>query len=289
MEVAAAASGGCSPERPQVGDRGITTWPAADLLFAPCGQPEFERLARLRPPLEQVPPSAAGRLDAAPLADERRVAEQRILERENLEPGRAMSTAGSRRWSTSSWMLDVGDMHHHRQLGRVSDHDRSTALVERNEATGAWRSRPARGSCRSRGLLIKRQTNPRADPGSNVENGDVSALQPPKPTPACLDGVDRAFRSPAAPETSTRCALTQLFSSDSSKAIIDPTCSGWPTRLSGDIAETISFTSGSSRTMPPLKSVAMAPGATVLAVIPRDPTSLAMYRVSTSTAPFIAP
>ena len=39
--------------------------------------------------------------------------------------------------------------------------------------------------------------------------------------------------------------------------------------------------------MPPLKSVAIAPGATVLTVIPARPSSFARYRVKTSTAPFI--
>ena len=42
-----------------------------------------------------------------------------------------------------------------------------------------------------------------------------------------------------------------------------------------------------SRTLPPPKSVAMAPGATTFTAIPRGPNSLAMYRDSTSTAPFI--
>jgi hypothetical protein len=49
------------------------------------------------------------------------------------------------------------------------------------------------------------------------------------------------------------------------------------------------FTSGLSRTMPPLKSVAMAPGATALTAILRGANSLARYLVSTSKPPVHLP
>ena len=49
---------------------------------------------------------------------------------------------------------------------------------------------------------------------------------------------------------------------------------------------TILFTSGLSRTMPPLKSVAIAPGAITLTAMPRAPNSLAINRLSVSTAAF---
>ena len=64
------------------------------------------------------------------------------------------------------------------------------------------------------------------------------------------------------PETSIRCALTQRLSSESSAAIIGPTSSGKPARPSVVIPAMALFTSELSRTTPPLKSVAIAPGAT---------------------------
>ena len=48
------------------------------------------------------------------------------------------------------------------------------------------------------------------------------------------------------------------------------------------------WTSGVLRSSPPRKSVAVAPGATVLTVICRGPSSFARYRVRTSTAPLHA-
>ena len=72
-----------------------------------------------------------------------------------------------------------------------------------------------------------------------------------------------------------RWALIQRLSSESSEAIIGPMSSGWPARPSAVISPTCLLISGLSRTMPPLKSVAMAPGATMLTAIPRGPSSLA--------------
>src|SRR4029077_20838481 len=90
------------------------------------------------------------------------------------------------------------------------------------------------------------------------------------------------------PETSIRCALIQRLSSVSSDAIIGPMSSGSPARPSAVMSAIRLFTSGLSLTMPPLKSVAIGPGATTLTAIRRGPSSLARYFVSTSTAPFIA-
>ena len=56
--------------------------------------------------------------------------------------------------------------------------------------------------------------------------------------------------------------------------IIGPRSSGTPGRPSAVIAETCLLISGLSRTIPPLKSVCTAPGATTLAVIRRGPNSL---------------
>ncbi len=57
-----------------------------------------------------------------------------------------------------------------------------------------------------------------------------------------------------------RWALIQRLSSDSGDAIIGALSSGRPARPSAVIAAMALFTSGLSRTTPPLKSVAMAPG-----------------------------
>jgi hypothetical protein len=54
-------------------------------------------------------------------------------------------------------------------------------------------------------------------------------------------------------------------------AIIGPMSSGTPARPSAVISAIRSLTSGLSRTIPPLKSVWIAPGATALAVIRRVP------------------
>jgi hypothetical protein len=51
--------------------------------------------------------------------------------------------------------------------------------------------------------------------------------------------------------------------------------SGWPTRPSADMSATRLVIAGSSRTMPPLKSVAMAAGATASTAIPRGYRSFA--------------
>jgi hypothetical protein len=51
--------------------------------------------------------------------------------------------------------------------------------------------------------------------------------------------------------------------------------SGWPTRPSAVISATILLICGLSRTIPPLKSVAIAPGATVFTTILRPPNSFA--------------
>jgi hypothetical protein len=72
-----------------------------------------------------------------------------------------------------------------------------------------------------------------------------------------------------------RWALIQRLSSESSEAIIGPISSGWPARPSADMSATRLFISGLSRTMPPPKSLAMAPGATALTAIPRGPRSFA--------------
>jgi hypothetical protein len=65
-------------------------------------------------------------------------------------------------------------------------------------------------------------------------------------------------------ETSMCWALIQRLSSESIDAIMVPTTSGRPARPSAVMSATRLFSSGLSRTMP-LKSVAMAPGATFLA------------------------
>jgi hypothetical protein len=86
-----------------------------------------------------------------------------------------------------------------------------------------------------------------------------------------------------------RSALIQRLSSESSDAIIRPMSSGTPARPSAVPAATLLFTAGLSRTIPPLKSVSVAPGATTLTAILHVPSSFAIYFVSTSTAPFIEP
>ena len=68
-----------------------------------------------------------------------------------------------------------------------------------------------------------------------------------------------------------RCALIQRLSSLSKEAIIGPMFSGRPGRPKAVISETRLLTSGLLRTMGPLKSVSIAPGATVLAAIWRPP------------------
>ncbi len=87
------------------------------------------------------------------------------------------------------------------------------------------------------------------------------------------------------PDTSIRWAVTQRLSSRSRLAIIS---SGTPTRPSAVMAANCAFTSASSRTSPPPKSVAIAPGAMVLTVMPRPPSSRAMYTLSISTAALAA-
>jgi hypothetical protein len=72
-----------------------------------------------------------------------------------------------------------------------------------------------------------------------------------------------------------RWPLTQRLSSESNDAIIGPMSSGWPTRPSAVISATILLICGLSRTIPPLKSVAIAPGATVFTTILRPPNSFA--------------
>ena len=72
-----------------------------------------------------------------------------------------------------------------------------------------------------------------------------------------------------------RCAFTQRLFSETSEAIIGPMSSGRPSQPSAVIADTRLFISGLSRIMPPLKSVAMAPGATGLTAMWRAPISLA--------------
>lgn len=61
-----------------------------------------------------------------------------------------------------------------------------------------------------------------------------------------------------------RWALIQRLSSESSDAIIGPMSSGWPTRPRVVMSATRLCTSGLSRTIAPLKSVAMAPAVMVL-------------------------
>ncbi len=63
--------------------------------------------------------------------------------------------------------------------------------------------------------------------------------------------------------------------------------SGTPARPSAVPSVTLLFTAGSSRTIPPLKSVSVAPGATTLTAILHGPSSFAMCFGSISTAPFI--
>jgi hypothetical protein len=84
-----------------------------------------------------------------------------------------------------------------------------------------------------------------------------------------------------------RCALTQRLSSESREAIMGPRSSGTPARPSAVLSAILLFTSGLSRTIPPLKSVATGPGATTLTAILRGPNSRAMCFDSTSSAPFI--
>ncbi|KAG0734771.1 hypothetical protein G6F31_021440 [Rhizopus arrhizus] len=61
--------------------------------------------------------------------------------------------------------------------------------------------------------------------------------------------------------------------------------SGTPTRPSAVMSANCLLSSGISRTAPPRKSVSIAPGATVLTVMPRLPSSLAMHTLRISTAP----
>lgn len=77
------------------------------------------------------------------------------------------------------------------------------------------------------------------------------------------------------PETSIRCALIQRLSSDSRGALIGPMSSNSPARPSAVTLATRSLTCGLSWTIPPEKSVAISPGATVFAAMPRAPSSLA--------------
>src|SRR5580700_6617577 len=55
--------------------------------------------------------------------------------------------------------------------------------------------------------------------------------------------------------TSMRCALTQRLSSESREAIAGPRSSGTPARPSAVFSAILLFTSGLSRTTPPLKSL----------------------------------
>src|SRR5580658_3105553 len=66
-----------------------------------------------------------------------------------------------------------------------------------------------------------------------------------------------AFQMDMPPEASMRWALTQRLSSESREAIIGPMSSGRPTRPSAVMSATRLLISGLSRTIPPLKSVAM--------------------------------
>src|SRR5258708_11050311 len=82
-------------------------------------------------------------------------------------------------------------------------------------------------------------------------------------------------------------ALHHGLWSDKSEAMAGPTSSGSPARPSAVCEAMNLLNSGLSRTLPPPKSVSIAPGATVLTAIWRAPSSLARYRVSTSIAPCI--
>src|SRR6266478_3694905 len=87
--------------------------------------------------------------------------------------------------------------------------------------------------------------------------------------------LEHAVHSAMPPDTSILCPFTQRFSSERSAAIIGPISSGTPARPSAVISATRLLISGLSRTLPPLKSVWMAPGATTFAVMPLGPSSLA--------------
>lgn len=92
---------------------------------------------------------------------------------------------------------------------------------------------------------------------------------------------------PRPPDTSIRWAFTHRLSSDRSEAIIATMSSGNPTRPSAVMPARRLFRSKSSRTIPPLKSVAVGPGATVFTAMRRDPNSFAKTRVSTSALDFV--
>src|SRR5690348_343257 len=78
--------------------------------------------------------------------------------------------------------------------------------------------------------------------------------------------VEHAAYSIMPPDTSILWPFTQRFSSERNAAIIGPISSGTPARPSAVISATRLLMSGLSRTIPPLKSVWMAPGATTFTV-----------------------
>ena len=73
------------------------------------------------------------------------------------------------------------------------------------------------------------------------------------------------------PDTSIRAPLAQANPSDRIAAAAPPMSSGRPTRPSGIVPLTSRLSSGLSRTAPPAKSEAMAPGARTLTRIPASP------------------
>ncbi len=88
----------------------------------------------------------------------------------------------------------------------------------------------------------------------------------------------------APPDTSRRWAVTHRRSSEASAAIASPISCGSPTRPSAVCALSPSRICASSRMAPPLKSVAVGPGAMALTRILRAPSSTANVRLRTSTA-----
>ena len=121
-----------------------------------------------------------------------------------------------------------------------------------------------------------KQTSSARDSGAGRERCSLPIVVPVGAPPGDLHRIARlGLYSDIPPDTSMRCPFTQRLSSESSAAIIGPISSGTPARPNAVISATRLLISGLSRTMPPLKSVWIAPGATTLAVIPRGPSSLA--------------
>lgn len=96
--------------------------------------------------------------------------------------------------------------------------------------------------------------------------------------------IGGGFHNRAPPDTSRRWAVTHRRSSEASAAIASPISCGSPTRPSAVRAPSPSRICASSRMAPPLKSVAVGPGAMALTRILRAPSSTANVRLRTSTA-----